>query len=243
MVVTSPALVQRLLSPSLNLPKDPAIYHVFSGLTSPDFMPNLLGHVTQDGYWRLVRKGIAPAFSPRAIRAEFGHVLSLADEVAAILRGAGSGGFVDVGALLQRHAMDVIARVGFSADVGALRGFGAGGSAVLGSGDVFAELKAAAEEIVALWNRPYRYALRRVLPVRELAWWSGAEVAERKGHGRSCRARRAASPLTRHPLLHRTHGVASVRCGRPKRGCGGCWPRSGRGGLCPRPIPPWRHTC
>jgi hypothetical protein len=38
-------------------------------MTSPDGrQPNLLGHLTHDGYWKLVRKGVAPAFSPKNIR-------------------------------------------------------------------------------------------------------------------------------------------------------------------------------
>jgi hypothetical protein len=38
-------------------------------LTSPDGrLPNLLGHQTHTGHWRLVRKGVAPAFNPKNIR-------------------------------------------------------------------------------------------------------------------------------------------------------------------------------
>lgn len=38
-------------------------------MTSPGGRhPNLLGHHTHTGYWRLVRKGVAPAFNPRNIR-------------------------------------------------------------------------------------------------------------------------------------------------------------------------------
>ena len=42
---------------------------MFNKLTSPHGRtPNMLGYPSNDGYWRLVRKGTSPAFSPRNIR-------------------------------------------------------------------------------------------------------------------------------------------------------------------------------
>ena len=71
-------------------------------LTSPGGRcPNMLGYTTNSGYWHLVRKAVAPAFSPRNIRAEFGHVLALAEQMCEIMRGAGPDAFVDVDQLFQ----------------------------------------------------------------------------------------------------------------------------------------------
>lgn len=43
-------------------------------MTSPGGRsPNLLCHHLHSGYWKLVRKGVAPAFNPRNIRCEIGE--------------------------------------------------------------------------------------------------------------------------------------------------------------------------
>lgn len=47
----------------------PGVWLRSSQLTSPGGrQPNMLGHATNDGYWKLVRKGTAPAFNPQHIR-------------------------------------------------------------------------------------------------------------------------------------------------------------------------------
>lgn len=154
-------------------------------LTSPDGRaPNLIGHYSNDGYWRLVRKGVAPAFAPAHIRAEFPHLLSVVDRMSAVIAAAGPDRFIDVDNLLQRESMEVIGRVGFGYDFGAIEQFGkgpagAGGGGAAGGGEaarhdaamaalvrdeVFVSLKSAAVEISKRWTVAFRQHLRHVLP-------------------------------------------------------------------------------
>jgi len=71
-------------------------------LTSPDgHHPNLLGHFTHDGYWKVLRKGVAPAFSPRNIRNEFPHLLEVVDRLCGAIASAGPNRTIDIDNLLQ----------------------------------------------------------------------------------------------------------------------------------------------
>ena len=92
-----------------------------------------------------VRKGVAGAFSPRNIRGQFPHVLRLADQIAGILRGAGPAAVLDLDNLLQREAMDVIGRIGFQTEFGALEAYasGAHGGGPLHVASVFETTKGA----------------------------------------------------------------------------------------------------
>lgn len=166
-VVTDPALCQQLLSAAMDLPKDPGPYHSFNTLTSPGGRtPNMLGHTASHGYWHLVRKGVAGAFSPRNIRGQFPHVLRLADQIAGILRGAGPAAVLDLDNLLQREAMDVIGRIGFQTDFGALEAYasGAHGGGPLHVASVFETTKGAALEIAKRWSQPLRTRVWRLIP-------------------------------------------------------------------------------
>jgi cytochrome P450 len=147
------------------------IYRIFNMLTSPDGrQPNLLGHLSHGGYWKLVRKGVAPAFAPRHIRAEFPHLLAVVDRLSAVLTAIGPEHFVDVDNALQRESMDVIGRVGFGHDFSAIEGFAGGaaqGTASAASkiaAGAFESLRGSAHEVTLLWNTPFRMRLRRVLP-------------------------------------------------------------------------------
>lgn len=170
-----PALDQLVRVPTDNfsalLAQDPAIYDIFNMLTTPGGrQPNLLGHLTHDGYWKLIRKGVAPAFAPRAIRAEFPHLLAVVDRLSAAFTSIGAERFVDVDNALQRESMEVIGRVGFGHDFGAIESFasgardGAASAAGKIAADAFNSLREGAHEITLLWNSPFRVSLRKVLP-------------------------------------------------------------------------------
>jgi hypothetical protein len=61
-VVTAPDLCQYLLSAAADLPKDPGPYHSFNTLTSPGGRtPNMLGALSTQGYWHLVRSCLPAA--------------------------------------------------------------------------------------------------------------------------------------------------------------------------------------
>lgn len=86
--------------------------------------PGQPGHNTlfTDGtnapYWRLVRKGTAPAFVMKNIKAGFPGIVALADRVAACLAAAGPDADVDVNNMYMRFAMDITGVVGFAKDFG-----------------------------------------------------------------------------------------------------------------------------
>ncbi|KAI3424890.1 hypothetical protein D9Q98_008274 [Chlorella vulgaris] len=123
-IVADPALWQAALAPGTDLPKAPTVYGTIDQMTSPGGRhPNLLGHGSHSGYWRLVRKGVAPAFSPRNIRAEFPHVLELTEQLSEVLYRAGPQLYLDLDNLLQRESLDVIARIGFAQDFGAIKAY------------------------------------------------------------------------------------------------------------------------
>lgn len=73
---------------------------------------------TNAPYWRLVRKGTAPAFVMKNIKAGFPGIVSLADRLAACLTAAGPATDVDVNNMYMRFAMDITGVVGFAKDFG-----------------------------------------------------------------------------------------------------------------------------
>ncbi|KAK9901112.1 hypothetical protein WJX75_006543 [Coccomyxa subellipsoidea] len=74
------------------------ILHGLDVLTSNAGEPNLLSAKTGDPYWRLVRKGVAPAFNPQKIRQGFGHVLEAASQLLQVLKQRGPDQAVDIDA-------------------------------------------------------------------------------------------------------------------------------------------------
>jgi fatty acid synthase len=71
---------------------------------------------TNSPYWRLVRKGTAPAFVMKNIRNGFPGIISLADRMGRGLAGAGPKDAVDMNNVFMRYAMDITGVVGFAKD-------------------------------------------------------------------------------------------------------------------------------
>ncbi|CAL8468296.1 g7836 [Coccomyxa elongata] len=119
---------------------------------------SILTGQTSSQSWRLVRKGVMPAFSPNNIRHGFQHVLDIVGQLLRILKAGGEHAVVDMDNLLKREALDVIGRVGFGYDMGAT-------AALEGRGDAQHALEtadAAAYEVEMCWAQPYR----------QYKWWS-----------------------------------------------------------------------
>ncbi|DBA86903.1 hypothetical protein WJX79_003539 [Trebouxia sp. C0005] len=84
-------------------------------------LPNLVTSATDDVYWKAIRKGISPAFSPANIRKGFLHVLASSNQVLARIHEAGPDATLDMDNLLLRQSLDVIGLVGFEQDMGGTR--------------------------------------------------------------------------------------------------------------------------
>ena len=97
---------------------------------------NLLTGPT-DPHWKAVRKGVAPAFSAGCMKNAFNQIVERCAFMTTILdRVAAVGAPVNVDDLLLRESMDVIGRVGFQKEMGALAGLAArldGGADDVGS--------------------------------------------------------------------------------------------------------------
>jgi len=78
-----------------------------------------------------VRKGVAPAFSAGCMKGAFANVRERCASMAGILNALGPANPLNVDDLLLRESMDVIGRVGFQKEMGALAALEA---AVLGTG-------------------------------------------------------------------------------------------------------------
>ena len=98
--------------PSKNHNKTTTSYQFLGGL-------NVLTGPT-NAHWKAVRKGVAPAFSAGCMKAAFGHVVDRCGVVSEILDGYGPDRAFNVDDLLLRESMDVIGRVGFQKEMGAL---------------------------------------------------------------------------------------------------------------------------
>ena len=104
-------------------------------------MPQFLGGInlltgSTDAHWKAVRKGVAPAFSAGCMKSAFAHVVERCQFLASILDDMGEATPVNVDDLLLRESMDVIGRVGFQKEMGALQGLkdrAAGGADDVGS--------------------------------------------------------------------------------------------------------------
>ncbi|BDA49870.1 Cytochrome P450 3A28 [Coccomyxa sp. Obi] len=119
-VVTDPYLVADVLGKETEIEKSiEGVYSKFNVLLHPQGKPNIFTSHT-DEYWKLVRKGVAPAFSPKNIRKGFGHVVQVNRQLISILE-AKQGAPVDLDNATLRVTLDVIGRVGFGKDFGATR--------------------------------------------------------------------------------------------------------------------------
>jgi cytochrome P450 len=74
---------------------------------------------TNSPYWRLVRKGTAPAFVMKNIRNGFPGIVALAERVGRGLAANGAASPIDVNNVFMRYAMDITGVVGFGKDFGA----------------------------------------------------------------------------------------------------------------------------
>eukprot|EP00884_Botryococcus_braunii_P017729 jgi/Botrbrau1/463/Bobra.110_2s0106.2 len=83
----------------------------FDAICTDSNTPNLISCHTTD-HWKLVRRGLAPAFGPDSIKKEFHHIVSSANKLTAALK-ASSGKAINIDAALQRAMLDVLSAVGF----------------------------------------------------------------------------------------------------------------------------------
>ncbi|KAK9832543.1 hypothetical protein WJX81_007874 [Elliptochloris bilobata] len=123
-VITDPLLARYVLRSKL-LDKFRFLYSFLDPFLAG---PNLLTGNT-DEHWRAVRKGVAPAFSAANMRAAFTHVVERSEKLVAILDGHGPRTPINVDNLLLRESMDIIGRVGFEYEMGALESLAAGDDA------------------------------------------------------------------------------------------------------------------
>ena len=125
---------------------------------------NLLTGHTND-HWKAVRKGVAPAFSASNMRSAFDVIVDRCDTLAAILTAraqkAGPNAApepVNVDNLLLRESMDIIGRVGFEKDMGALAAFESPSDGVDSPGKNVQVMLDATEEIVNRLEAPHKQA-------------------------------------------------------------------------------------
>eukprot|EP00884_Botryococcus_braunii_P015488 jgi/Botrbrau1/2622/Bobra.145_1s0040.1 len=98
----------------------PQLYKM-ENLVNPD--PSKSSILTYESYhtaWKLLRKGISPAFNPANLRKEFPATVASALELVKSIK-ASQGEEVNVDEAAQRQAMDVIGRVGFGVQFGATK--------------------------------------------------------------------------------------------------------------------------
>ncbi|PSC76426.1 cytochrome P450 isoform B [Micractinium conductrix] len=168
-VVTQPELVHQLLRGGAGMDKAQLTYQVINPLLS------LFSASSHSPYWRLVRKGVAPGFSMRSLRASFPHIQGVITSVLEALGRLGPDAAFDVDSLLMRSTMDVIGRVGFECSFGGVQGFHAtspGGGAQQGEeDDIFHIITASLEEVNRRWGNPLR--------ARFLWWLPEVRAAER----------------------------------------------------------------
>ncbi|CAK0783590.1 hypothetical protein CVIRNUC_006789 [Coccomyxa viridis] len=124
-VVTDPYLVSEVLSKETEIEKSiEGVYSKFNVLLHAEGKPNIFTSHTND-YWKLVRKGVAPAFSSKNIRKGFGHVVQVNHQLISILDDSSSAE-INLDNATLRVTLDVIGRVGFGKDFGATRDLSSG---------------------------------------------------------------------------------------------------------------------
>ncbi|CAL8464267.1 g3802 [Coccomyxa elongata] len=122
--------------------------------------PNIFTSHT-DEYWKLVRKGVAPAFSPKNIRKGFGHVVQVNRQLISILE-AKQGAPVDLDNATLRVTLDVIGRVGFGKDFGATRSLSDGRANL-----AFDMMAAGRDEGIKRFSNPLRQYLQFLPSVKK----------------------------------------------------------------------------
>jgi cytochrome P450 len=159
---------------------------------------NLLTGPTND-HWKALRKGVAPAFSVTNMKYAFDVIRGACDGLTDFLveraRAAGPGGVpapLNVDKALLHESMDVIGRVGFEQDMGAVAAFAAGDEGETeGPGRNVAVMLAATEEIVDRLDRPHR----------QLAFWA-PDV--KRGHALMTHWRGVVSKMLAHVKASQT---------------------------------------
>ncbi|EIE22263.1 cytochrome P450 [Coccomyxa subellipsoidea C-169] len=158
LMISDPELVpivfdRALYPPNANVLDRPVdqILHDIDVVTSNAGEPNMLSAKTGDPYWRLVRKGVAPAFNPQNIRQGFGHVVEAANQLIQVLKERGADKAVDIDDAAQRVALEVIGKVGFGKSFNSLASLDAPAEQ-----DVFKALAASLEEVSKRMANPLR---------------------------------------------------------------------------------------
>lgn len=156
--VSDPAIAAEVLH-GRDFDKEIAVYNGITRMMSSSGHPDLVTGAT-DNWWRLFRKGLAPAFSPANIRKAFGVTSAACAELTAVLQRLGSAGSVDIDQALLCESMDLISRFAFGTDFGAIAKFGR-------------------SEVAELMDILHRAELEAELqmgdPLRQFTWWLTAE--------------------------------------------------------------------
>lgn len=174
------------------------------------FLDEFLGGVNlltgpTNAHWKALRKGVAPAFSVTNMKSAFDVIRGACDNLSDILvaraKAAGPGGTpepLNVDNILLRESMDVIGRVGFEQDMGALAAFAAGDDGEKeGPGRNVAVMLAATEEIVDRLDRPHK----------QLAFW---DAGVKHGHALMTHWRGVVRKLLAH--IKATHTAPGSFC-------------------------------
>ncbi|KAK9827618.1 hypothetical protein WJX81_006830 [Elliptochloris bilobata] len=162
-VITDPELAREVLhSPHLD-----KLRYLYSFLDPFLGGTNLLtGHT--DAHWKAVRKGVAPAFSAGNMRHAFKHIVERSGVLTGILAKSGPARVMNMDNLLLRESMDVIGRVGFEKEMGALEDFMEGD---VGSGasvdvmlrcthEVERRARQGPQRMLKIWRKDVRHGYR-----------------------------------------------------------------------------------
>ncbi|KAK9819280.1 hypothetical protein WJX81_006108 [Elliptochloris bilobata] len=161
-VITDPMLAHQVLSREAGLEKPHSRYKSpMDLLTSASHRSSLVTHDTNSALWRLVRKGIAPAFATNNIKKEFPRVVEIGQQLVRQLHACGPEAVVDMDLAAQRESLDVLGLVGFGVQFGATRSLLGGdkpGSALRALQNGMAEVQ---RHMGAQWRR---WQVMRVFP-------------------------------------------------------------------------------
>ncbi|BDA50154.1 Cytochrome P450 3A13 [Coccomyxa sp. Obi] len=131
----------------------------------PDLSDKLMSHSghrtlfssdTNSPYWRLIRKGTAPAFISKNIKNGFPDVVKILDQIVDNMLKLAPGEELDINNVTLRFAMDVTGLVGFAKDYGTTRSF-----SDTGTDELFYILQSTFRELYC----------RAVNPARPLMFW------------------------------------------------------------------------
>jgi cytochrome P450 len=154
----------------------------------------LTGHT--DAHWKAVRKGVAPAFSAGCMKGAFANVRERCAAMTGILNALGPARALNVDDLLLRESMDVIGRVGFQKEMGALAALQA---AVSGTG---ADDKGS--YVRTMLECTHEVERRMAEPHRDKKYW---KAAVRAGHALMTRWR----TIVKSELLQHIKDVTPVK--------------------------------